>query len=164
MDNPQDEKTKQFNHHLNKLNDFVGELLSDGPVLIESENNLTMSQLRVLLLLKMQQKMNMTQIAFALKIHVSTATGLLDRLIAKKLVKRESCEEDRRVVYCSLTEEGLKITDTIWHVVGENARSLVEYITLEELSIIGNSIDILQRAWGKRKESMGDAISSESLK
>ncbi|MDD4924490.1 MAG: MarR family transcriptional regulator [Dehalococcoidales bacterium] len=156
-------KEEQFNTHLNKLNDFVGELLSDGPLLIETENNLTMSQLRVLLLLKMKQKMKMTQLAAALKIHVSTATGLLDRLIAKKLVKRESGEDDRRVIYCSLTEDGLKITDAIWQVVGENARSLAEYITLDELNIIGHSIDILQRAWTKRKVSLGAAISSESF-
>ena len=162
MDNRQDEKAKKFNLHLQKLNDFVGELLSDGPILIESENNLTMSQLRVLLLLKMNQKMKMAQIASALNIHVSTATGLLDRLIVKNLVRRESGEDDRRVVYCSRTEDGLKITDTIWHVVVENAQSLSEFITLEELDIIGDSIDIIQRAWAKRKEKSGGTFPSQT--
>ncbi len=85
----------------------------------------------------------------------------MDRLIVKKLVKRESGEDDRRVIYCSLTEDGVKITDTIWRVVVENAQSLAEFITLEELNVIGHSIDILQRAWAKRKESPGDAISPE---
>jgi DNA-binding MarR family transcriptional regulator len=163
MDNRQDEKTEKFTVHLNKLSNFVGELLSDGPILIESENNLTMSQLRVLLLLKMNQKMKMAQIASALKIHVSTATGLLDRLIAKNLVKRESGADDRRVIYCSLTGNGLKITDTIWHVVVENAQSLSEFITPEELDIIGNSIDIIQRAWAKRKEKLGGILPSDSI-
>ncbi len=162
MDSRRDEKTEKFNIYLNKIYDFVGELLSDGAVIIENEDNLTMSQLRVLLLLKMNQKMKMTQIASALNIHVSTATGLLDRLISKKLVIRESGEDDRRVIYCSLTEDGLKITDTIWHVVVENAQFLSEFITPDELDIIGDSIDIIQRAWAKRKEKLGGMLSSQT--
>jgi DNA-binding MarR family transcriptional regulator len=152
-------KEEQFNIQLKKLNDFIAELLSDSPVLIETEDNLTMSQLRVLLLLRLNNKMKMTRIASCLNIHVSTATGLVDRMIAKKLIQREMNEDDRRVILCSLSEKGQKITDGIWKIVWENARSLVEYITLEELNIVGNSIDILQRAWTKRKEKLDTSIS-----
>jgi DNA-binding MarR family transcriptional regulator len=155
MDNPHDEKAKKFNIYLQKMNDFLGELLSDGPILIESENNLTMSQLRVLLLLKINNRMKMNQIAYCLKIHVSTATGLLDRMIKKNLVKRESGEDDRRLILCSLTEDGSKITDNIWKVVLENAQSLSDYVSMEELDIIGKSLDILQKAWITRKEKSG---------
>ncbi len=157
-------KEEQFNIQLKKLNDFIAELLSDAPVLIEMEDNLTMSQLRVLLLLKINGRMKMTQIASCLTIHVSTATGLVDRMIAKKLIQREMNEDDRRVILCALSDKGHKITDSIWKIVWENARSLSEYITSEELNIIGNSIDILQRAWMKRKENQDGAISSEPVK
>ena len=64
-------------------------MLSDAPILVETEDNLTMSQLRVLLLLRMNTQMNMTQIASCLKIHVSTATGLVNRMINKKLIKEK---------------------------------------------------------------------------
>lgn len=156
-------KDEQFNIQLKKLNDFIADMLSDAPILIETEDNLTMSQLRVLLLLRINTRMKMTQIASCLKIHVSTATGLVDRMIAKKLIQRQANEDDRRVIMCALSDKGHQITDNIWKVVWENARSLSEYITPEELNIIGHSIDILQRAWGKRKENRGDEISCEPL-
>lgn len=38
-------------------------------------------------------------------------TRLVDRLIAKGLVRREGCREDRRVVYCLITREGLALLD-----------------------------------------------------
>ena len=163
MNNNMDTKEEQFNLQLKKLNDFIAELLSDSPILVETEDNLTMSQLRVLLLLRLNNKMKMTSIASCLKIHVSTATGLVDRMIAKKLIQREMNEDDRRVILCSLSEKGQKITDSIWKVVWENARSLVEYITLEELNLVGNSIDILQRAWTKRKEKLDTSISCGTI-
>jgi DNA-binding MarR family transcriptional regulator len=158
-----DTKEEQFNIQLKKLNDFIAELLSDAPILIETEDNLTMSQLRVLLLLKINNRMNMTQISACLTIHVSTATGLVDRMIAKKLIQREMNEDDRRVILCSLSEKGQKITDGIWKIVWENARSLAEYVTPDELNMIGKSIDILQRAWTKRKEELGRSISGETI-
>ena len=163
MNNNMDTKEEQFNLQLKKLNDFIAELLSDSPILVETEDNLTMSQLRVLLLLRLNNKMKMTSIASCLKIHVSTATGLVDRMIAKKLIQREMNEDDRRVILCSLSENGQKITDNIWKIVWENARSLVEYITLEELNLVGNSIDILQRAWTKRKEKLDTSISCGTI-
>jgi DNA-binding MarR family transcriptional regulator len=138
--------------------------LADAPILIETEDNLTMSQLRVLLLLRINTRMKMTQIASCLKIHVSTATGLVDRMIAKKLIQREMNEEDRRVILCSLSDKGHKITDSVWKIVWENARSLSEHITSEELNIIGHSIDILQRAWAKRNDKLDDAVSPEAVK
>ena len=154
------EKEEQFNIQLKKLNNFIAELLSDAPILITSEDNITMTQLRVLLLLKINTKMKMNQIAYCLKIHVSTATGLLDRMIKRKLVKREASDEDRRVILCSLTEDGIRITDSIWKVVLENAHSLSEYISMEELDLIGQSIDILQRTWITRKEKLGNSIAA----
>jgi hypothetical protein len=47
-------------------------------------------------------------------------------------------------------------------VVVENAQSLLEFITLEELDIIGDSIDIIQRAWAKRKEKSGGTFPSQT--
>ena len=158
MDSNAIEKEGKYNIQLKKLSIFMAELISDAPILIASDDNLTMAQTRVLLLLKINNKMKMNQIASCLKIHVSTATGLLDRLIKRKLVKRETSDEDRRVVLCSLTEAGLKITDSMWYVVLENAHSVSAFVSMEELDIIGSAIDILQKAWINRKEKLGGSV------
>jgi DNA-binding MarR family transcriptional regulator len=36
-------------------------------------------------------------------------TRMIDRLIAKELVARERCAEDRRVVYCAITDQGRSV-------------------------------------------------------
>lgn len=41
------------------------------------------------------------------------ATRLTDKLIAKGLVQRERCEEDRRVVYVRISDKGLELLTTI---------------------------------------------------
>ncbi|HRH70722.1 MAG: MarR family transcriptional regulator [Flavobacteriales bacterium] len=41
------------------------------------------------------------------------ATRLTDKLIAKGLVERERCDEDRRVVYVRISEKGLELLSTI---------------------------------------------------
>jgi DNA-binding MarR family transcriptional regulator len=51
----------------------------------------------------------MTKFAKSLGIGLSTATGIIDRLVKKKLAIRERNHGDRRVVKISLTEKGEKI-------------------------------------------------------
>jgi DNA-binding MarR family transcriptional regulator len=53
--------------------------------------------------------MIMTELSDAAQLCVSTATGLIDGLVSKSLVKRSRSEEDRRIVQVELTEEGQKI-------------------------------------------------------
>ncbi|MEE3999273.1 MarR family transcriptional regulator [Tenacibaculum sp. FZY0031] len=41
------------------------------------------------------------------------ATRLMDKLCEKNLIERERCEDDRRVVYISITQQGKKLLKTI---------------------------------------------------
>jgi DNA-binding MarR family transcriptional regulator len=52
--------------------------------------------------------MIMTELSDSARLCVSTATGLIDGLVSKSLVKRSRSEEDRRIVQVELTEEGKK--------------------------------------------------------
>jgi DNA-binding MarR family transcriptional regulator len=51
----------------------------------------------------------MSAIASAIRLSLSSCTGLIDRLCAKKLVKRDRAANDRRVVQVELTDEGKKL-------------------------------------------------------
>ena len=51
----------------------------------------------------------MTEVADNAMLSLSTATGIVDNLVAKSLASRERSEEDRRVVQVELTPEGLKL-------------------------------------------------------
>jgi len=50
----------------------------------------------------------MTEIADHLRLPISTVTGIVDRLVQKKLVNRSRTEEDRRVVMVELSQNGRK--------------------------------------------------------
>ena len=41
------------------------------------------------------------------------ATRMMDKLCAKKLIKRYNCENDRRVVYVDITKQGLQLLNEI---------------------------------------------------
>jgi DNA-binding MarR family transcriptional regulator len=48
----------------------------------------------------------MRELADNLRLHVSTMTGIVDKLAEKGFVTRERCDDDRRIVRVSLTEKG----------------------------------------------------------
>lgn len=48
----------------------------------------------------------MSAVAGAIRLSLSSATGLIDRLVEKKLVRRDRSAEDRRIVQVQLTDEG----------------------------------------------------------
>jgi len=51
-------------------------------------------------------------------------TRLIDRLEAKKLVKRERCRKDRRRVWCQITKDGLALLEKLDTPVREAERAL----------------------------------------
>ncbi|HJX36630.1 MAG TPA: MarR family transcriptional regulator [Dehalococcoidales bacterium] len=76
--------------------------------------DMTVAQLRVLLLLHTEGPSRMSSIAGTLGIAVSTATGIIDNLVKKELVSRSADAEDRRVVICGLSPKGQEVINGIW--------------------------------------------------
>lgn len=60
-----------------------------------------------------KDRMNMHCVKERMIDRAPNATRLTDKLIAKGLVERERCEEDRRVVYVRISEKGLAMLDQI---------------------------------------------------
>ena len=73
----------------------------------------------------------------------SNTSRLVDKLIAKGLVRREPCPSDRRRVDIALTDEGDTLTAELKAVTDENMRSLQSVWTSENAL---KAIDILD-AW-----------------
>ena len=75
------------------------------------ENSMGISgpQLFALRIIGMRPAITAGELAAALHLHPSTVTGIVQRLEARKLVKRVSSSNDRRVVRLHLTPAGSKI-------------------------------------------------------
>lgn len=70
---------------------------------------LSPQEIRVLRTVGRQECCMMTSIAAAIRLSLSSVTGLIDRLVEKKLVRRDRSSEDRRVVQVALTDEGREL-------------------------------------------------------
>lgn len=70
------------------------------------EYNLTFPQFQVLFILKKRGPLKVSELADILALTSPAITSLTDKLIAAGYVLRERAENDRRVVYTTITEDG----------------------------------------------------------
>ncbi len=66
-------------------------------------------EMRIVDILGKKGLMIMTEVAEEALLSLSTVTGIMDSLVEKAFVRRERCDEDRRVVRVELTPEGRKL-------------------------------------------------------
>jgi DNA-binding MarR family transcriptional regulator len=104
------------------------------------EMDLTAPQLKVVLLLYLYGPTRMSELAGSLGVTLATATGIVDRLVERELVTRENQLNDRRVVMCRLSENGLDMTDRLWKTSREKARQLLSGMDLSRLHLIDEAL------------------------
>ena len=105
-------------------------------------SDLTVAQLRVMLLLHTEAPMRMSAIASHLGIALSTATGILDKLVGKNMVLRETDAADRRLVLCRLSPEGQQIMGGLWDVGRTQIARLLDGLTPEQLKQAAQMVEI----------------------
>ncbi|MDD5288250.1 MAG: MarR family transcriptional regulator [Dehalococcoidales bacterium] len=106
-------------------------------------SDMTVAQLRVLLLLHTEGSIRMSSIASFLDVAVSTATGILDNLVKKELVIRSAATEDRRLVICEISPQGQQIINRIWTLGQNKMEQLLRGLSLEELQKADEVAEIL---------------------
>lgn len=107
--------------------------------------DLTLPQMRVLLLLDRYGERGMSQLAEALARSLPTAGGLVERLVEAGLVERGEHSEDRRVVIARLTRAGQELVDSLSAANLDHTRQLVERLDRDELRLVGAALTILRR-------------------
>ncbi|SDC72118.1 MarR family winged helix-turn-helix transcriptional regulator [Geotoga petraea] len=71
-----------------------------------NKNGLTVSEFGVMELLLHKGKQPVQKIAERILVTSGTITYVINKLIKKGYIKRERCNEDKRIYYVDLTEEG----------------------------------------------------------
>lgn len=107
-------------------------------------SDLSVTQLRVLLILKAAGPSRMSKIASSLEVALPTATGIIDNLVNKSLVVRENTPQDRRIVICRLSAHGEELIGKLWEFAGLQIGRLLELLTLEQLQQAVGFVKILQ--------------------
>jgi DNA-binding MarR family transcriptional regulator len=93
-------KARELTAHLDVLVRRV--LMNDE----DAHGDLTRKEFRVVDVLGHRGSCAMSDLASELNVPLSSATGVVDKLVAKSLVARSRSEEDRRIVLVELTASG----------------------------------------------------------
>jgi DNA-binding MarR family transcriptional regulator len=115
--------------------------------------DLTMPQLKVVLLLFMNGTARMSDIASALGVSLATGTGVVDRLVERDIVVRESQPEDRRVVLCRLSEKGQKMIGGLWQLARDRLKELLGVAATSQLQLITEALEALVQAGEESRKS-----------
>jgi DNA-binding MarR family transcriptional regulator len=74
---------------------------------------LNIQELKVLEVLGERGSCIMRELADGLMVAMSTATGIVDKMVQKDLIRRERVDEDRRIVRAELSARGLELFEAV---------------------------------------------------
>ncbi|MFB9680770.1 MarR family winged helix-turn-helix transcriptional regulator [Streptosporangium vulgare] len=107
------------------------------------DSNLTMRQLKVVMILSGQDSASGQDLAAHLDVGLGTVTGLVDRLVAHGLVARREDPHDRRIRRAQLTPAGRALIEQITDAGLTEFRRLLQHLdtpTLHDLSAVMHKI------------------------
>ncbi len=109
-------------------------------------STLTISQLKILFFLRLNGPAGGQELAHMMGVTMATMTGIIDRLVAGDYVSRREDPKDRRIRRVELTAHAVKLTDDMINQGEEHQRKLLSKLTIQELSVLAEATDIMQRA------------------
>lgn len=116
---------------------------------IELDLSFSKSELFTMLMIDRHGEVIMSQIAEYTNIPMSTATGMVDRLVRNGYLKRERSESDRRIVVIKLTESGKSLISQMKKVALEYIKLVYDSLDEEErfllTKVFMKVVDIISR-------------------
>ena len=96
----------------------------------------TLTQYRTLVVLASRGPQNLVGLAEAVAVTPATATRMCDRLVKKKLIVRQSEQDDRRQVRLALTKKGLKLVGAVTDRRRREIEAILRTIAPEEQTVL----------------------------
>ncbi len=121
-------------------------------------SHLTMSQLKILLLLTRHGTMAGGELARMVGVGAAALSGMIDRLVVQDLVTRTEDLHDRRVRRIGLTRAGRDLIDGIITAGMTKQRELLSRLTAEELAVVSQASAILVREASAAIEAVTDSL------
>jgi DNA-binding MarR family transcriptional regulator len=120
---------------------------------------LTLPQLRALVVLDDDAAVTVKALAARLGIQPSTTTRLVDRLVAKDLIERTPGVEDRREVLLSLSAAGRRVVDTAMGFRRRAVREILEALSPAERAVALEAF----AAFAAAGERLADPLALDAL-
>ena len=124
-----DDKARRLVDHLQTVMDGAEGAVAKNPAV---RRELSAQEMRCLRTVGRHEGCIMSGIAERIRLSLSSVTGLIDRLVEKKLVCRDRSREDRRVVQVELTGEGRELHKSVVESQVAYARGLLKTLSDSE--------------------------------
>ncbi|PRR87895.1 MarR family transcriptional regulator [Bacillus atrophaeus] len=108
--------------------------------------DMSMPQMKVLMLLNNHGTLKVSDIAEKMGASLSNTTGLLDRLEKSGFIKRSHSETDRRSVVIQLTEDAKSIFRGLYEKGHTKLKRSLEKLTADEKAAVTQGLCILAKA------------------
>ena len=107
-----------------------------------AQPDLTMRQLLALYLL-LEAPRRVGELARQLNVTISSASGLVDRLVGAGLVEREHGTADRRLVVCRLSDQGRRELEAFLQLGRLRLERVLARLSAQELLVVQRALDLL---------------------
>jgi len=124
--------------------------------LINLDLNFSKSELLALLILEQHGEIIMSQIADYINIPLSTATGLVNRLVKNGYIERERNESDRRIVAIQLTDKGKVVTERVKGIALGYLGLIDQVLSDEESQVLYNVMEKVLHVLGQTVKEKKD--------
>ena len=108
--------------------------------------DLTMAQLKAVMLLCRTGRARSRELADGLGIAPSAATPLVDRLVEQKLARREDDAVDRRIVWILPTKKAQAIYDELLHTSQDVLEDVINEVPAKDRKAVRESVQLLADA------------------
>jgi DNA-binding MarR family transcriptional regulator len=120
-------------------------------------SHLTLSQLKILMLLSRGGAMSGSELAESIGVGLAALSGMIDRLVANDLVARQEDPHDRRVRRISLSKAGAELIGSIITAGAEKQSRLLSRLSAEELVVVADAMQVLVRVAADDDAEQGEA-------
>lgn len=120
--------------------------------------DVTHLQALVMLELVQNQPLNMQQLAECMQLAVSTMSRVVDKLVEAGFISRQTDKNDRRMVYCSLTKEGVATARQLEECYNGFFEQIIDKIPARDLPGFLNGL----RIFVKQIQACGDSCACGS--
>jgi DNA-binding MarR family transcriptional regulator len=123
---------------------YTSNILSNYQNNFLSEYNISIAQFNILRILRgAKDELNVNTVKDRMIEKSPNTTRLMDKLLAKELILRRNCIEDRRVVYVEITTKGLKLLEVLDSKI-QDASFTPKNITDDEAELLSSLLDKLR--------------------
>ncbi|HEX9060708.1 MAG TPA: MarR family transcriptional regulator [Clostridia bacterium] len=109
-------------------------------------------ELFTIIMLDRLGEITMSQLSEQLNFPMSTATGVIDRLVKKGYIERGKSESDRRIVAVSLTEKGRIFTQQLSSIISSYIKRAYDSLDEEERQYLFRIFSKISAAFQKNND------------